>query len=98
MEDITVQELKERQGNGEALNVLDVREQWEYEEDNIGAKLIPLGDLPTRHSEIADWKEAELIVHCKSGGRAGQAKKYLIAQGFTNVRNLLGGITAYREA
>ncbi len=98
MEDITVQELKERQSNGEALNVLDVREQWEYEEDNIGAKLLPLGDLPTRHTEISDWKNTELIVHCKSGARAGQAKKYLIAQGFTNVRNLLGGIMGYREA
>ena len=95
MEDITVQEFKERQAKGEALNVLDVREQWEYEEENLGATLIPLGDLPTRHSEIADWKEQELIVYCKSGGRAGQAKKYLLSQGFTNVRNLLGGILAY---
>jgi len=98
MEDITVQELKERQGNGESLHVIDVREQWEYEEDNIGAKLIPLGELPTRHSEIADWKAEELIVHCKSGARAGNAKKYLASQGFTNVRNLLGGIMAYRES
>jgi len=98
MEDITVQEFKERQGNGETLNVLDVRETWEFEEDNIGATLIPLGELPNRHGEIADWKGEELIVHCKMGGRAGQAKKYLVSQGFTNVRNLLGGITGYREA
>ena len=98
MEDISIQEFKEREANGEAMNVLDVREQWEYEEDNIGARLIPLGDLPARHGEIEDWKDQELIVHCKAGGRASNAKKYLVAQGFNNVRNLLGGITAYREA
>ena len=98
MEDISIQEFKEREAKGEALNVLDVREQWEYDEDNIGATLIPLGDLPARHSEIADWKSQELIVHCKAGGRGGNAKKYLVSQGFTNVRNLLGGITAYRES
>lgn len=97
MEDITVQELKKRQASGEVLNVLDVREPWEYDEDNMGAKLIPLGDLPHRLSEIDDWKNKELIVHCKAGGRAGNAKKFMISKGFTNVRNLLGGMTAYRE-
>lgn len=97
MEDITVQQLKARQAANEPLNILDVREEWEYEEDNMGAKLIPLGDIPARIEEIADWKDQELIVHCKSGGRSGRAKKYLESQGFTKVRNMLGGMLAYRE-
>lgn len=97
MEDITVQQLKARQAANEALNILDVREEWEYEEDNMGAKLIPLGDIPARIEEIADWKDQEMIVHCKSGGRSGRAKKYLESQGFTKVRNMLGGMLAYRE-
>lgn len=97
MEDITVQQLKERQAANEALNILDVREEWEYEEDNMGARLIPLGDLPSRISEIETLKDQELIVHCKSGGRSGRAKKYLESQGFTKVRNMLGGMLAYRE-
>ena len=97
MEDISVQELKKRQADGEALNILDVREQWEYDEENMGARLIPLSDLPHRLSEIENWKNKELIVHCKSGNRAGQARKFLISKGFTNVRNLLGGLTAYQD-
>ncbi len=97
MEDITVQQLKTRQAANEALNILDVREEWEYEEDNMGAKLIPLGDIPARIDEIADWKDQEMIVHCKSGGRSGRAKKYLESQGFTKVRNMIGGMLAYRE-
>ena len=97
MEDITVQELKKRQVGGEALHILDVREQWEYDEENMGARLIPLGDLPHRINEIENLKNKELIVHCKSGNRASQARKFLISKGFTNVRNLLGGLTAYQE-
>lgn len=96
MEDISVQELKKRQTDKEALNILDVREQWEYDEENMGARLIPLGDLPNRINEIENWKNKELIVHCKSGKRASQARKFLISKGFTKVRNLLGGLTAYQ--
>ena len=96
MKEITVKELKERQANNEALNIIDVREQWEYEEDNIGAQLIQLGDIPTKLSEIESLRHKEVIVHCKTGGRSGRAQKYLISQGFTNVVNLLGGIEEYR--
>lgn len=98
MQEITVQELKERQANNSDLNIIDVRETWEFEEDNIGAQLLPLGDLPNRISEISDLKDKEVIVHCKSGGRSAQAQKFLTSQGFSNVINLKGGITAYRES
>ncbi len=94
-EDITCQEVKSRLESGEKFNFIDVREEWEYEERNIGAQLIPLGELPDRLSEIEQMKDQEIIVHCKSGGRSGQAKKFLNNQGFSNVRNMLGGITAY---
>ena len=96
-EDITCQEVKQRIENGDKFNFIDVREEWEYEEANIGAKLIPLGDLPSRLSEIEGMKDEEVIVHCKSGARSGRAKKFLNSQGFTNVRNMEGGITAYLE-
>ncbi|WP_339606867.1 rhodanese-like domain-containing protein [uncultured Roseivirga sp.] len=96
MADITVKELKEIMLNGEVKNFIDVREEWEYDEDNLGAKLIPLGDIPHRVAEIEDLKDAEIIIHCKSGARAGRAQKYLISRGFTNVRNLVGGIEAFR--
>lgn len=98
MQEITVQELKERQASNPNLKIIDVREEWEFDEDNIGAQLLPLGDLPKRLSEIADLKEQEVIVHCRSGARSARAQKFLISQGFSNVINLAGGILAYRES
>ncbi|MBB6003931.1 rhodanese-like domain-containing protein [Arcicella rosea] len=95
--DITVEELKERIDKGENFNFLDVREEYEFDEQNLGAKLIPLGELPDRLDEIEAWKEEEVIVHCRSGARSGNAKAFLTAQGYTNVRNVLGGILAYNK-
>jgi rhodanese-related sulfurtransferase len=94
---ISAQELKDRMDDGEDLNLIDVREVHEYEDDNIGALLIPLGELPDRIDEIEDWKEEEVLVHCRSGARSEKAQKYLQSQGFTNVRNVIGGILAFNE-
>ena len=96
MQDITVQELKDRMDKQEDLFIVDVREPWEYQEFNIGAKLMPLGSFQTAVNELSDWKDKEVILHCKSGGRSGAAKNFLMAQGFTNVRNLLGGMMAWQ--
>ncbi|MEM6736087.1 MAG: rhodanese-like domain-containing protein [Bacteroidota bacterium] len=95
-EDITSQEVKDRIDKGESFNFIDVREEWEYEEANIGAKLIPLSELSKRVSDIAHMKDQEIVVHCKSGNRSNQAKKFLNSKGFSNVRNMLGGITEYQ--
>jgi len=95
--DITVEELKERLEKGESLNFYDVREEHEYEEDNLGAVLIPLGDLPDHLDELKSLKDEEIIIHCRSGARSGKAAKFLESQGFLNVRNVTGGILAYRE-
>ncbi len=95
--DITVQELKDRLEKGEAFNFYDVREEQEYEDDNLGATLIPLGDLPDHLDELEPLKDEEIVIHCRSGARSGNAQKYLQANGFTNVRNVTGGILAYRQ-
>ncbi|MEI6880559.1 MAG: rhodanese-like domain-containing protein [Bacteroidota bacterium] len=97
MEDITIEELKQRMDAGEKLNVFDVRELHEYEEYNIGATLIPLGTLPSKLDELAEFKNQEIILHCRSGARSGNAKMFLLDSGFTNVRNLLGGMLAWKE-
>ena len=95
--DITVEELKERLSNGETPVIIDVREDWEYQESNIaGAKNIPLGALPQQLEDLEDLKNQEVIVHCKSGARSATAKAFMQQQGFSNVRNLLGGITAFK--
>jgi len=96
MEDITVSELKDRLDKGEKFHFLDVREEWEFEEDNLGAENIPLGELPHRIGELTAYKDDEIVVHCRSGARSGNAKKFLESKGFTQVRNVLGGILAYR--
>jgi rhodanese-related sulfurtransferase len=97
MEDISVQDLKQRLDNKDKFLFLDVREDWEYEEDNLGAKNIPLGELPTRLEELEEYKKSEIIIHCRSGSRSANAKNYLTSKGFAKVRNTLGGIVAFRN-
>jgi rhodanese-related sulfurtransferase len=96
MPDITPTELKQRQQAGETPHIIDVREPWEVAESRIaGSQNIPLGTLPTRLDDLEDLKNEEVIVHCKSGARSASAKAFLTQQGFTNVRNLEGGMLAY---
>jgi rhodanese-related sulfurtransferase len=95
--DITVDELKERMDKGEKINLIDVREQYEFDEFNLGGKLIPLGTLPASLEQLDNLKNEEVIVHCKSGGRSGAAKQFLSQHGFTNVRNLLGGVMEWQK-
>ena len=98
MPDITAEELKERLDKGEQPYILDVREEVEYQnEGNINGQLIPLGILPHRLDEIKADKNEEIIVHCRSGKRSATAQKFLKQQGYTNVRNLEGGILAWKE-
>ena len=98
MADITAAELKARQQAGETPRIIDVRETWEVEESRIpGSQNIPLGELPGKLDELEDLKDQEVIVHCKGGGRSASAKAFLTQQGFTNVRNLLGGISSFNS-
>ena len=94
-QDISVTALDVKMKSKDEFFLLDVRQPEEYEEYNMGATLIPLGELPNRLHEIEQYKNSEVIVHCRSGARSANAKQYLIAQGFENVRNLLGGAIAW---
>ncbi len=93
--EITVQELKERLDDDLGVSVLDVREPHEYEVANIGARLIPLGELPERLIELD--RDETFAIHCKTGGRSARAVKLLQEAGFENVYNVKGGITAWSE-
>jgi rhodanese-related sulfurtransferase len=89
MHNITVQELKQRKDANETLYILDVREPSEYAEVNMGAKLIPLGQvLSGQIDDIEDWKDKEVIVHCRSGVRSLNACMMLEQLGFINTKNL----------
>jgi rhodanese-related sulfurtransferase len=98
MENITVDELKARIDKGEELNLVDVREPYEHEEFNIGGILHPLGQLQAMMAdELEDLKEKEVICYCRSGNRSGQACQILEMLGFTNVKNLSGGMLAWQQ-
>ena len=92
--EISVQQLKAKMENG-GINVLDVREPYEYEIANLGAPLIPLNELPQRYEELD--RDQELAVHCRSGARSANAVKLLKERGFENVYNVEGGILAWSE-
>lgn len=98
MQNITAEELKQRIDNGEALNIVDVREPNEHAEFNIGGILKPLGDVRAMDiDELEDLKDKEVIVYCRSGNRSGQAAMLLETMGFTNVVNLQGGMLRWQE-
>ena len=88
--------LKAKLDRGDKFQFIDVREPNEYQIASIpGAKLMPLGEVPKRYAELN--KDEELIVHCKMGGRSAKACEFLRSQGFTNVKNMIGGITAWSD-
>lgn len=94
--DCTVEELKQRIDAGRAPLLLDVREPDEVALCRIpGAMHIPMGDIPSRLTELEKHAEAELVVYCHHGVRSGHVKNFLRNHGFEEVRNLLGGIDAY---
>jgi rhodanese-related sulfurtransferase len=98
MQNITVEELKKRMDAGERLNIIDVREPNEYQEFNIGVKLYPLGRIQNMDlDELESWKNEEVIIHCRSGKRSATACMIMETAGFTNTKNLEGGMLAWVE-
>ena len=95
-EEITVKELKARMDRGEDLTVIDVREPYEYAIARIpGTKLIPLGQIEERAGELDP--NTDIILQCRSGKRSADALNRLKARGFTRLKNLVGGITAWSD-
>jgi sulfur-carrier protein adenylyltransferase/sulfurtransferase len=93
---ISVQELKAKMDAGEAFELIDVREPFEFEIARIDrAKLIPLGEISERANELR--REQAFIIHCHSGRRSAQAVRLLKQRGFNKVYNLEGGIDAWSE-
>ncbi|HLT41964.1 MAG TPA: rhodanese-like domain-containing protein [Sphingobacteriaceae bacterium] len=96
MKEITVEELKLKIDQEEDFQLIDVREEFEYETSNINGENIPLGSVLEDLEKIS--KDKPVIVHCKSGKRSAQAISLLESRGFTNLSNLKGGILAWRDA
>lgn len=95
--DITVEELKKRLDNNESIFIIDVREPDEFAEFTIAELNIPLGMLPQKLWDFDERMEEEIVVLCRSGSRSASAKMILTQSGFSNVRNLTGGILDWQE-
>ena len=96
MKEITVQEFKEMRDRKQDFQLIDVREEHEFEISNLGGELIPLGTIVQNKEKIS--KDKKVIIYCRSGSRSAAAVSQLEKQfGFTNLYNLKGGILAYAD-
>lgn len=94
MKEISAIELKELMDKKADFQLIDVREEYEFDEVNINGKLIPMGEALERASEID--KNKQVVIHCRSGKRSATVINALENQlGYTNLYNLRGGIMAY---
>ena len=96
---VDVESLRRRIEEGESLQLLDVRQPYEWEICNLddvddrGADLVPLGQLPNALDRVRD--DRPVVVYCRSGGRSGRAVRFLQERGYDNAMNLEGGILAW---
>lgn len=96
MKEISVQELKQLIDSKADFQLIDVREEHEFDEVNIKGHLIPLGEILDRAGEVN--KDKQVVIHCRSGKRSATAIQALETNlGYTNLYNLKGGILAYIE-
>jgi rhodanese-related sulfurtransferase len=96
MKEITSTELKQLINDKKDFQLIDVREEYEFDEANINGELIPMGDIMDNLEKIS--KDKQVVIHCRSGKRSAGVINALESQhGFTNLYNLTGGILAYLE-
>ena len=94
MKEITPAELKSLRESGAHFDLIDVREEYEFEEQNLNGRLIPMGEVLDRVNEIPH--DRQVVMHCRSGKRSASVINALELQhGYTNLYNLKGGILAY---
>lgn len=101
MKEITVQEFKEKiDTKDDNVFLLDVRQPFEQYQSKIeyeNSTLIPVEELEGRLDELEDQKENEIVCMCRSGNRSADACALLEEEGFSNVKNLKGGINEWAK-
>ncbi len=94
VKEMPVEELKAKLDRGEKPLIIDVRENWEYQLVHLEQAVhVPMREIPATMNELD--KDAEIVVHCHHGGRSYEVSAYLMQNGFTNVKNLTGGIDSW---
>ncbi|CAN5154704.1 rhodanese-like domain-containing protein [soil metagenome] len=98
MPSVTPRELKRRLDSGERIQLLDVREPWEFERSRIeGSIPAPMSGLAENGVPEPD-EDRETVVVCHHGVRSAQVVRLLLRAGFERVSNLDGGLDAYSGA
>jgi adenylyltransferase/sulfurtransferase len=92
---LTVKELKQRIDAVQDVQLIDVREPYEFQIAHIGGKLVPQNEVPNRLAEID--RSREVVVHCRSGARSQKIAEFLKQSGYPQVVNLAGGILAWSD-
>jgi rhodanese-related sulfurtransferase len=96
--EITAEQVKAKLDSGDTFLLLDVREPWEFETARIeGAKLMPMGDVPTRAQQELD-PEGAIVVICHHGVRSMNVTAWLRQQGFEKAQSMRGGIDAWSRS
>jgi rhodanese-related sulfurtransferase len=95
VKDLSPTDFVARRAGGEAMSLVDVREDWEVALAPVPSEVlhIPMGEISDRVKELDPNKET--VVICRSGGRSAQVAQFLERQGFKSVSNLVGGILAW---
>ena len=92
-----VHEALQRGEVGKDFMILDVRTPAEYAAGHIaGATLLPVQELAARLDEVP--RDRPVFVHCKGGKRSARASRLLASKGYANIRDMRGGIVAWRKA
>ena len=93
---ISAREAADEVAAGSAL-IIDVRERNEFEQERAaGVALVPISEFVARHEELP--KDRPLLMLCAAGSRSSSATMYLLQAGWTDVRNVTGGMLAWRQA
>jgi rhodanese-related sulfurtransferase len=96
--EIDVHDVNQLMQRGEDFLFLDVRQPDEFETASLpGTILIPLGELASRLSELDEYRDSRIVVHCHHGGRSMRAVMGLRQHGFKGAQNMAGGIDAWSQ-
>jgi rhodanese-related sulfurtransferase len=95
--DISASEFNARYRYPNSFFIVDVREELEFKTFNLGGENIPIGSLVRRVKDLPFPKDAEIVVICQHGIRSQTALSILSENGYSRVRNLAGGLIAWKR-
>jgi rhodanese-related sulfurtransferase len=96
MKEISPEQLHQLITTNANFQLIDVREDYEFDEVNINGELIPMGDVMDNIDKIS--RDKQVVMHCRSGKRSATVINALETEhGFNNLYNLTGGVMAYLE-